>query len=191
MPINKTAGGAARPGAARPAAGPASPATPAFPRTGTRAKTPGLAAKWIAFWLSHPAGYLIAPTFMGGFVVHIVRLFPDWVVWYSVILLGVVMVVDALRKGPDFLATWIGMVLPSIAVAMGGSWGKKINEWGVVLRDWIDDHTVQYVGDAAAIGLAMLFLSLVLFSRHVVYGDNGGPFTHYVWRRYVPNLRRR
>ncbi len=191
MPINRTTpAGATRPGTTRP---PASPATPAgaFPRTGTKTKTPGMAAKWIAFILSHPAGYLIAPTFMGGFVVHIVHLFPDWVVWYSVILLTVIMVVDALRKGPDFLATWIGMVLPSIAVAMGGTWGRYINQWGVALRDWIDDHTVQYVGDAASIGLAVLFLSLVLFARHVVYGDNGGPFTHYVWRRYVPNLRRR
>lgn len=189
MPINRTTGTGG--GATRPPTSPASPAGTAFPRTGTKTKTPGLAAKWTAFWLSHPAGYLLAPTFLGGFVVHIVHMFPDWVVWYSVILLTVIMVVDAFRKGPDFLATWIGLVLPSIAVAMGGTWGEHINGWGVLLRDWIDDHTVQYVGDAAAIGLAVLFLSLVLFARHVVYGDNGGPFTHYIWRRYVPNLRRR
>lgn len=191
MPINKTAAaggaGAARPGVARP---PASPATTPYTRPGTGAKTPGLAAKWTAFWLSHPAGYLIAPTFLGGIVVRIVHLFPDWFVWYAVIILAVVMVVDAFRKGPDFLATWIGLTLPSVAVAMGGTWGEHINEWGVALRGYIDDHSARYVGDAAEIGLAVLFLSLVLFARHVVYGDSGGPFTHYIWRRYVPNLRR-
>lgn len=185
MPINKTT---APTGAPRP---PTGPATTAFPRTGARTKTPGLAAKWVAFILSHPAGYLIAPTFLGGIVVHIVHLFPDWVDWYAVLLMFVIMVVDAFRKGPDFLATWIGLTLPSIAVAMGGTWGEHINKWGVALRGYIDDHSARYVGDAAEIGLAVLFLSLVLFARHVVYGDNGGPFTHYIWRRYVPNLRRR
>lgn len=192
MPINNKTAPTARPGAARPPAAPMTPASTATShRAGARARTPGLAAKWIAFWLSHPAGYLTAPTFIGGFVVHIVHLFPDWFVWYAVILLTVVMVVDAFRKGPDFLATWIGLTLPSIAVAMGGTWGEHINEWGVVLRGYIDDHSARYVGDAAEIGLAVLFLSLVLFARHVVYGDSGGPFTHYVWRRWVPNLRRR
>jgi hypothetical protein len=194
MPINRTAPAGARPGAARTPASPASPATAAFPRTGTKTRTPGLAAKWIAFILSHPAGYLIAPTFIGGFVVHIVNLFVhlfgDYVVWVSVVLMAVVMVVDSFRRGPDGVATWIGLTMPSVAVAMGGTWGEHINGWGVLLRDYIDEHSARYVGDAAEVGLAILFLSLVLYSRHIVYGDNGGPFTHYIWRRYVPNLRR-
>lgn len=156
----------------------------------TRAKTPGLSAKWTSFMLSHPAGYLIAPTFIGGTLVKAVHLLPSWAPPYLVLFLIVVMCVDAKRRGPDFLATWIGLTMPSVALAMGGSWGRAINDWGKALRDWISAHSDQYIGTAAEVGLAVFFLSLVLFFRHVVYGESGGPFTHYVWRRYVPNLRR-
>ncbi len=131
------------------------------------------ALAWLSWLLAAGGGAALAGTFIGGMIAGMLGWFPSWV---PALLLGagvVAMLLDMfLDLTPNRLAIMCGILLPSVARSVEGRLGAEVSALSGRIRGQLDEWTVDWLGAAPTIGIALFAVaaSLLMARRVVVKG---------------------
>jgi hypothetical protein len=129
---------------------------------------------WSAFLISHVAGFVIAPVFIGGIIGNIFGVFPAWVATAFYALSYLVQGLDVVYDGkPDARATWLGVITPSVALKVHSVFGNGLNSWGNDIRIWLEHNVGHYIGAMPMVAVGVVLIVITWLIRRKLRNDAG------------------
>lgn len=134
---------------------------------------------WASFGLALVAGTAIAATFLGGWISGLLGIFPWWIAAAAVLANVVLIGRDLFMDGePNFIALYMAMGLPSLALAAGGKFSaavgnladKILTQANKVVGEWFGVHGAV---PAIAVAAVCVLVSLLLGQRMVTRSAGG------------------
>lgn len=130
-------------------------------------------------WISEAAalvgGAALMTTFAGGWIAALVGLFPGWVasaaLGIGVLAGGLDMALDGI---PNRLAIWMSILLPSMALAVGGKLGATVRDVAHSISAAANQEMGSWLGQKSTVAIAAFGITAALLMAKRVIRKGGG-----------------
>lgn len=132
------------------------------------------ALPWISYGAGMVGGSALMMTWAGGILGTLVGLVPalaNILVILGLVAMGIDIAVD---QTPNRLAMWVAILVPSLALGMGGKVGQHVNDFATSIANEMSQRTSDWFGTGAMWVLASLGISIALLVQRRAGGGGGG-----------------
>lgn len=125
---------------------------------------------WVSFGLAVIGGAALMVTFVGRLIAGVVGMFPAWVAGAALLIGAVVIVLDLWLDGtPNQAAILAAILLPSVSLAAGGSFGAAVRDGAGRVSGSVSGYAGALIGNGSPLVLAAVgVIGALLMAKRVI-----------------------